>query len=186
VTADRVLVSVGVRPASDLAAQAGATLGAGGTIVVDRAMRTNVAHMFAAGDCAETWHRVLEWPVYLPLGTTSHKQGRIAGEAALGGRRLFEGSVGTQVVKVFDLVARTGLLEREAAAAGFTADTVEAEACDHKASYPGAGRLRLRITGDRWTGRLLGAQILGPWYAEVSKRIDVFAAALFHGMDVEQ
>jgi|YelNatPaOPRAMG01_1025707.scaffolds.fasta_scaffold07344_1 NADPH-dependent 2,4-dienoyl-CoA reductase/sulfur reductase-like enzyme len=183
---DLILVATGVQPDTRLAAASGAELGTRGAIRVDRSMRTSVPDLLAAGDCAETWHRLLERNTYLPLGTTAHKQGRIAGETALDGKRLFAGSVGTQVVKLFDLaVARTGLLEREAAEAGFDPATAETVAWDHKAYYPGARRLRVRVTGDRQTGRLLGAQILGSWQGEVAKRIDVFAAALFHEMRVQ-
>ncbi|HBS07632.1 MAG TPA: CoA-disulfide reductase, partial [Microbacterium sp.] len=108
-TADLVLVVVGVRPNTELLEQAGASLGAGRAVVVDEHMRTGLPHVWAAGDGIITHHRLLG-ATYLPLGTTSHKQGRIAGENALGGDRAFAGSVGTQVVKVFDLVAaRTGL-----------------------------------------------------------------------------
>ncbi len=187
ISADLILIAAGLQPDTELAAGAGVRLGAKGAIAVDRAMRTNVPDLLAAGDCVETWHRVLRRPAYLPLGTTAHKQGRVAGETVVGGTRLFAGSVGTQVVKLFDLaVARTGLLAREAREAGFDPITVETESWDHKAYYPGASKLRLRVTGDRPTGRLLGAQILGPLGAEVAKRIDVFAVALFHGMRVEE
>jgi NADPH-dependent 2,4-dienoyl-CoA reductase/sulfur reductase-like enzyme len=125
-------------------------------------------------------------PTYLPLGTTAHKQGRVAGEIAAGGEGEFQGSVGTQVVKVFQLaVARTGLRDDDARANGFDPLTVEAAPWHHKVYYPGAHRLHIRITGDSHTGRLLGAQIVGHWQAEVAKRIDVFATALFHGMTVE-
>ena len=93
--ADLVLVSVGVRPDSELAASAGAELGIKGAIVVDRQMRTNLPDVFAAGDCVITHHRLLGTS-YLPLGTTAHKQGRVAGENALGGSREFAGSLGTQ------------------------------------------------------------------------------------------
>jgi NADPH-dependent 2,4-dienoyl-CoA reductase/sulfur reductase-like enzyme len=149
-------------------------------------METNIPDILAAGDCAETWHRMLERFVYLPLGATSHKQGRVAGENALGGTRKFAGSVGTQTVKVFQLaVARTGLLGREAGAEGFDVFTSETESWDHKHYYPGAQKLRIRLTGARDNGRLLGAQIVGDWRSEVSKRIDIFAAALFHNMMVE-
>ena len=117
--ADLVLVGAGVRPNVALAAAAGAATGDAGALHVDRFMATHVPDLYAAGDCVETWHRLLERPVYLPLGTTAHKQGRVAGENAVGGGRLFAGSVGTQVVKVFDLaVARTGLRDGEARAAG--------------------------------------------------------------------
>jgi NADPH-dependent 2,4-dienoyl-CoA reductase/sulfur reductase-like enzyme len=186
-TADFVLVAVGVQPNSELAATAGVMLGARGSLRVSRRMETNLPDIYAAGDCGETWHRLLNRYAYLPLGTTAHKQGRIAGENAVGGDREFEGSLGTQVVKLFDLViARTGLRQREAREAGFDPFTVETTMWDHKAYYPGAHELRLRVTGDRGTGRLLGAQLLGHKDSEVSKRVDVFAAALYHGMRVEE
>ncbi len=123
--------------------------------------------------------------VYLPLGSTAHKQGRVAGENAAGGSAVFGGTLGTQVVKVFDLVAaRTGLRETEAREAGFDPLTVQVEAWDHKVYYPGAHSLYLRITGDRRTGRLLVAQVVGHRAAEVSKRVDVFAMALFNRLTV--
>ncbi len=163
-TVDFVLVVVGVRPDTELAADAGAELGTKGAIVVDEAMRTNLPDVFAAGDCVHTHHRLLGI-TWLPLGTTAHKQGRIAGENAVGGNARFAGSLGTQVVKVFDLVAaRTGLRDREASAAGrgWTPLTVHSMPYDHKAYYPGATPIHMRITGDGQTGRLLGAQLVGP------------------------
>lgn len=185
--ADLVLVAVGTRPASELAAAAGVATGVRGAIRVNRRMETNLPGVYAAGDCGETWHHVTRQNTYLPLGTTAHKQGRVAGENAVGGQREFAGSLGTQVVKVFDLaVARTGLRDAEAAAAGFAPLTVESRAWDHKAYYPGAREIAMRITGDRRTGRLLGAQLVGHWQAQVAKRVDILAAALFHGMQVEE
>jgi NADPH-dependent 2,4-dienoyl-CoA reductase/sulfur reductase-like enzyme len=170
----------------DLAIAAGMEIGVRGTLRVDRHMRTNLPDVLAAGDCVETWHRLLEAPAYLPLGTTAHKQGRIAGETAVGGTAEFAGSLGTQVVKVFELaVARTGLRDAEASAAGFDPVTVGSVEFDHKAYYPGAHQLHLRITGDRTSGRLLGAQLLGDQRAQVAKRIDIPATALFHHMTVE-
>jgi NADPH-dependent 2,4-dienoyl-CoA reductase/sulfur reductase-like enzyme len=184
--ADLVLVVVGVRPDTDLAVAAGVETGVRGALRVDRRMRTNLADVLAAGDCVETYHRLLDQPSYLPLGTTAHKQGRVAGQTAVGGTATFAGSLGTQVVKVFDLaVARTGLSDAEAAAAGFDPVTVGSVQFDHKAYYPGAHQLHLRITGDRVTGRLLGAQLLGHHDAEIAKCIDIPASALFHAMTVE-
>jgi NADPH-dependent 2,4-dienoyl-CoA reductase/sulfur reductase-like enzyme len=186
VTAELVLVVAGVRPDTELAVTAGVETGVRGALRVDRQMRTNLPDILAAGDCVETYHRLLDAPAYLPLGTTAHKQGRIAGETAVGGTAEFAGSLGTQVVKVFELaVARTGLRDPEAQAAGFEPVTVGAAEFDHKAYYPGAHRLQLRITGDRQSGRLLGAQLLGDQRAQVAKRIDIPAAALFHHMTVE-
>jgi len=182
---DMVLVVTGVRPDADLAASAGAALSVKGSIAVDRGMHTNLPDVFAAGDCVVTHHRLLG-ETYLPLGTTAHKQGRIAGENALGGSRQFAGSLGTQVVKVFDQVAaRTGLRDSEAAAAGFDPVTVQSEADDHKAYYPGSHRITIRVTGDRATGRLLGMQLFGHRSAEVAKRIDIAATAIFHGIAVD-
>jgi NADPH-dependent 2,4-dienoyl-CoA reductase/sulfur reductase-like enzyme len=183
---DLVLVVVGVRPSSRLAQEAGLSTGVREAIRVNRRMETGHEGVYAAGDCVETWHRLLERSVYLPLGTTAHKQGRVAGENAAGGCREFAGSLGTQVVKVFDLaVARTGLGDMEAAEAGFDPLTVECQAWDHKVYYPGAHRLTLRVTGDRRTGRLLGAQIVGHHQAQVAKRIDIFANALYEGLTVD-
>lgn len=185
VSADFVLVAAGVQPNADLAAAAGVSLGQKGAIQVNRRMETNIADVFAAGDCVETWHRLLGRYMYLPLGTTSHKQGRAAGENVVGGHKEFEGALGTQAVKVFDqVICRTGLLEREARSEGLDCETVETKAWDHKAYYPGAKELHIRLTGDRKTGRLLGAQLLGHHLSEVSKRVDIFATALFHGMRV--
>ena len=183
--AGMVLVVVGVRPDTTLAASAGAALGARGAIAVDRGMRTNLPDVFAAGDCVVTWHRLLG-ETYLPLGTTAHKQGRVAGENALGGTREFAGSLGTQVVKIFDqAAARTGLRDHEAAAAGYDPVTVQSEADDHKAYYPGSHRITMRFTGDRATGRLLGVQLFGHRHAEIAKRIDIAATAIFHAMTVD-
>ena len=186
-TADLVLVAVSVRPQTELAEAAGIAIGERQAICITRTMETNVPDIYAAGDCVETWHRrLLQTPTYLPLGTTAHKQGRIAGENAVGGHREFAGTLGTQVVKVFDVaVARTGLRDAEAGKAGFEPLTVESTNWDHKVYYPGANPLHIRVTGDRKTGRLLGAQIVGQWQAEVAKRMDVFATALFHGMRVD-
>ena len=185
VTADLVLVLVGVAPDTALGASAGVETGVRGALRVDREMRTNLPGIWAAGDCVETYHQLLERPVYMPLGSTAHKQGRIAGENALGGHAQFAGSLGTQVVKVFDMaIAATGLREGAARAEGFEAVTVQTVADDHKAYYPGAHPLQIRIVGDRSTGQLLGAQILGHISGQVAKRIDTLATAIYHRMPV--
>ena len=186
VATDMVLVATGVRPSTELATAAGVQLGLQGAIRVNRLMETTVPDLLAAGDCVETFHRLLMQNTYLPLGTTAHKQGRVAGERALGGTRLFEGTLSTQVVKVCNLViARTGLRDHEAREAGFDPLTVETTTWDHKVYYPGAKPLFLRLTGDRQSGRLLGAQLLGSWHSEIAKRVDVLATALFHEMTIE-
>ncbi|MDQ3767796.1 MAG: FAD-dependent oxidoreductase [Actinomycetota bacterium] len=183
---DLVLVVVGVRPDSELAVAAGAEIGVKSAIRTSRQMKTNLPDIFAAGDCVETYHRILGAPTYLPLGTTAHKQGTLAGENAVGGDRFFEGSLGTQVVKVFELAAaRSGLRDNEGRDAGFDPLTVGSAAFDRKVYYPGARDLAMRITGDRTTGRLLGAQIVGHRDAQVAKRIDIPAVAMYGDMLVD-
>jgi NADPH-dependent 2,4-dienoyl-CoA reductase/sulfur reductase-like enzyme len=186
VDADIVLVVVGVRPDARLGQEAGVETGEKGALQVNRRMETSLPGVYAAGDCVVTYHRLLDADSYLPLGTTAHKQGRVAGENAVGGERSFEGSLGTQVVKVFELaVARTGLRDEEAAAAGFEVLTVESSGFDHKVYYPEAQTISMRLTGDRRSGRLLGVQLLGRLGSEVPKRIDIAATALHHGMTVD-
>jgi NADPH-dependent 2,4-dienoyl-CoA reductase/sulfur reductase-like enzyme len=181
---DLVLVSVGVRPDTDLLVAAGAQTGIRGAVAVDEQMRTGLPDIYAAGDCVSTHHRLLG-VTYLPLGTTAHKQGRVAGENAVGGRAAFAGSLGTQVVKVFDLVAaRTGLREHEAVSAGFAPATTQSTPDDHKAYYPTAHPITIRLTGDTSTGRLLGAQLVGRLGTEVSKRVDIYATAMHNEMTV--
>lgn len=184
--AEAVLVVVGVRPLADLAKTCAVRTNERGAIIIDRGMQTNVADIFAAGDCVTTWHRLLERDLYMPLGTTSHKQGRIAGENALGGDRLFAGSLGTQSVKLFDrVVAGTGLREEDARQYGFEPFAVDFTTYDHKIYYPGATEMVVRIVGDVRTGALLGGQIFGAYGKEVSKRIDTIATALYHRMRVD-
>jgi NADPH-dependent 2,4-dienoyl-CoA reductase/sulfur reductase-like enzyme len=150
-------------------------------------METTIDGVLAAGDCVETWHRQLERPTYLPLGTTAHKQGAVAGANAAGAAVEFAGTVGTQIVKVFDLAAgRTGLSASEASVAGFDARTSDIVAPDHKAYYPGSHPLHIRITGDLRDGRLVGAQMVGDYRASVAKRLDAIATALFSGLKVAE
>jgi NADPH-dependent 2,4-dienoyl-CoA reductase/sulfur reductase-like enzyme len=184
---DVVLVAAGAGPNVHLAKSGGVDIGSFGAIRVNNRMETNVPNIFAAGDCVETWHHILKKHVYMPLGTTAHKQGRIAGENAVGGNAVFKGSLGTQAVKIFDLIAAcTGLRDSEAKAAGFDPVTIDCVAPDHKAYYPRAKPLYIRITGDRKTRRILGAQILGYYRTEVSKRVDILAAAIFNEMRMEE
>lgn len=185
VSADMVLVAMGSRPESLLAQSAGLATGIKGAICVNQRMETDMENIYAAGDCAETYHRLLKKNTYLPLGTTAHKQGRIAGENALGGNIEYMGTLGTQSVKIFDLVAaRTGLKDDEALREGFSPVSADLDTWDHKIYYPHARKIRIRITGDRVTGRLLGMQMIGAYGAEVSKRIDTVATAIHHGMTV--
>jgi NADPH-dependent 2,4-dienoyl-CoA reductase/sulfur reductase-like enzyme len=149
-------------------------------------MRTNLPDIYAAGDCVHTYHRLLDTHTYLPLGTTAHKQGRVAGENAAGGQAEFAGSLGTQVVKVFDLVAaRTGLRAHEAAEYGWRPVSHATVADDHKAYYPGAKPITVSVTADVGIGRLIGAQLVGHRDTAVAKRVDIYATAIHHAMTVD-
>jgi NADPH-dependent 2,4-dienoyl-CoA reductase/sulfur reductase-like enzyme len=186
-TADMVLVATGVKPSTKLAQTAGIDLGIAGAIQVDQAMATNIPNILAAGDCAETWHHILKSKVHMPLGTTAHKQGRVAGENMAGVNSEFQGSLGTQVVKVFDRIAAgTGLRDVQATKAGFAPLTITLTTWDHNPYYLEAKELNIYLTGDRRTGRLLGAQIVGHRDSEVDKRIDIIATALYNGMYVKE
>ena len=149
-------------------------------------MATGVPGVWAAGDCVHTHHRLLRQPTYVPLGTTTHKQGRVAGENAVGGNRRFPGVLGTQVVKVFDrAIASTGLRDSTAPDELYKARTEQLAVPDHKRYYPGATDLTIRVCGDERSSRLLGAQIAGTLTGQVAKRIDVFATALHHEMKID-
>ena len=149
-------------------------------------MRTGLPDIYAAGDCVITKHRLLG-NTWMPLGTTAHKQGRIAGENAAGGDATFKGVLGTQAVKVFDLVAAsTGLRQTDAQSARLPARSVTATVDDHKAYYPGSHPITIRLTADPTTGQLLGGQLVGTYGSEVSKRADVIATAIFAGLTIQQ
>ncbi len=181
--ADLVLFSVGARANIPLAQKAGVAIGETGAIAVDDHQRTNVPHVWAAGDVAEAWHRVLNKPAYIPLGTTANKQGRIAGTNIAGGDEAFPGIVGTAVVKVFDLeVARTGLSEREAKEAGFNATSITIKAPARAHYMPTHPPIHVKLVFEKGTKKLLGGQMVGK--EGVSKRIDVIAAALYDGWTV--
>jgi NADPH-dependent 2,4-dienoyl-CoA reductase/sulfur reductase-like enzyme len=180
-----VLVSVGVRPNTALARDAGIALGASGAIATDDQMRTNVPSVFAAGDCAEAWHLVTGRPIWIPLGTTANKQGKVAGANAAGAKERFAGIVGTAGFKLFEHeVARTGIDAAEAAQMGLDAVIAVSHHHTRGRNYPGDGPVLTVVTVERRTGRLLGAQMIGG--GPVAKRIDVFATALTARMTVAQ
>jgi len=182
--ADLVLIGAGVAAESLLAREAGIRLGTKGAIAVDERMRTSVPGVYAAGDCAETYHLLLKGPSYVPLGSTANKQGRVAGTNAGGGEATFGGVVGTIITKAFDLgVAVTGLTEKAAAQLGYSVRVVSIEHGSRAHYYPSPGPIRVKLIWDPRDGRLMGAQIAGP-VAE-AKRIDVLATALHHGLTIE-
>lgn len=186
VPADVVVLGIGVRPNTRLAVDAGLPLGPTGAIRTDLRMRViGVPGVWAAGDCVETLHKTSGQPVYVPLGTHANKQGRVAGINIGGGYATFLGVIGTAVTRVCDLeVARTGLLEPEAAAAGFEFITVKVESTNTAGYFPDAAPMTIKLLAERRTGRLLGAQIVGR--SQSAKRIDTLAVALWNHMTVDE
>lgn len=181
--ADVVVVGLGVRPNVALADAAGVPLGPSGAIAVDRRQQTRVEGVWAAGDCAESWHRVSLRPVHLALGTHANKQGRIVGTNLGGGHAGFEGVLGTAITRVGDAeVARTGLNEREAAEAGFDVVVAAHTGTTRARYFPGSTKMTVKLVAQRGTGRLLGGQIVGG--AGAGKRIDTVAAAVWNQMTV--
>jgi NADPH-dependent 2,4-dienoyl-CoA reductase/sulfur reductase-like enzyme len=185
VDADLVVIGLGVRANVALARDAGIGVGEAGGIVVDDHLRTDTPHVWAAGDCVESRHRITGGAVVIALGTHANKQGRVAGTNIVGGDASFGGVLGTAITKFQQLeIARTGLTEREAAAAGLDAFAVTTEATSRAGYYPGAQSMHIKIVAERGTGRLLGAQIVGG--EDAAKRIDVLATALWNGMTVQE
>jgi NADPH-dependent 2,4-dienoyl-CoA reductase/sulfur reductase-like enzyme len=182
---DLVLFGSSVKPNVALAQAAGIPLDETGAIATDERMHTLVEGIWAAGDCTSVVHLVTGKRVYIPLGPTANKQGRVAGENMAGGWATFAGVVGTAIAKVFRLaVARTGLTEKEAQREGLNFAAVTITAPDKAHYYPGAAPTTVKLIAEKGTGRLLGGQLVGP--VEAAKRIDVLAAALHAHMTVDE
>jgi NADPH-dependent 2,4-dienoyl-CoA reductase/sulfur reductase-like enzyme len=180
-----VVLGLGVRPNVELARAAGLEIGDAGGVRVDRRMRASHDNVWSAGDCAEKWHRIAgEWRS-IALGTHANKEGRVAGINIAGGYAAFPGVVGTAVTKVCEVeVARTGLSEREARAAGFDTVSAVVDSTSRAGYFPGATAITTKLIAESGTGRLLGGQIVGREGA--AKRVDVLAAALWNGMTVDE
>jgi NADPH-dependent 2,4-dienoyl-CoA reductase/sulfur reductase-like enzyme len=183
--ADLVVLGLGVRPNVGLAREAGIPLGTSGGIAVDARMRTQADGVWAAGDCVESVHRLSGQRVVVALGTHANKQGRVAGINIGGGYATFPGVIGTAVTKVCEIeVARTGLSQKEADAAGFCYVTAAVDSTTRAGYFPGAQPIRLKLLAEKHSGRLLGAQIVGREGA--AKRVDALAIAIWNEMSVAE
>jgi NADPH-dependent 2,4-dienoyl-CoA reductase/sulfur reductase-like enzyme/rhodanese-related sulfurtransferase len=181
---DLVIVSAGVKPAVELAQQAGIALGITGAIKVDPHMETSSKDIYAVGDCAESYFLIDGEPCYRPMGSTANKTGRIAGDVITGGSLSFRGILGTGIVKVFDLTCgQTGYTEREAKKAGYDVEVIHNIKPNQTEYFVGSSELIIKAVADRRTGKILGVQIIGK--KGVDKRIDVFAAAITFGAKAE-
>jgi len=183
--ADLVVLGTGVEPNARLAAGAGIETGVKGAIRVNARQQTSVDGVWAAGDCAESFHLVSRQAVHIPLGTVANRQARVAGINLGGGYATFPGVVGTAVTKLCATeVARTGLNEWEAAAAGLAYVVGKIKATTRAGYLPEARPIVVKMLAERGTGRILGAQLVGEEGA--GKRIDAVAVALTAGFTVEE
>ena len=185
---DMVIVAIGVYPHTELAEKADLALGAGHAIAVDHALRTSDPDIFAAGDCADSYHVVTGKKTWIPLALRANRAGWAVADnvtAEIGTPVSLPGVAGTAVFKVFAMqVARSGLSLKEAETAGFDPVEVQIKSVSRAGIYPGAQSIFVAMVGDRDSGRLLGAQMVGT--DQVAHRINAVAVALLAKMTVEQ
>lgn len=181
VNADMAVLAIGVTPDTPLAREAGLELGIKGSILVNDRMETSVPDIYAVGDAVQVKHFVTGEDALISLAGPANKQGRIAADNICGGDSRFSGSLGSSVIKLFDMTAAcTGINERTARKAGIDCDKVYLSPSSHAGYYPGARVMTMKVLFEKGTFRLLGAQIVG--YEGVDKRIDVLAAAIHAGI----
>jgi NADPH-dependent 2,4-dienoyl-CoA reductase/sulfur reductase-like enzyme/rhodanese-related sulfurtransferase len=177
--ADVVILGLGVRPESKLAKEAGLTLGPRGGVRVDAHMRTSDPSIWAVGDAVEVRDPITGGEGIVPLAGPANRQGRMVADNIVGRVAAYKGTLGTAIVRVFDLVAgSTGASEKTLTRAGVPFEVVHLHPGSHAGYYPGAEPIHLKVLFDPRTGKLLGAQAVGR--DGVDKRLDVFATVLHH------
>jgi len=180
-----VVLGIGVKPNTEFLQKTDLHLLGNGAIIVNPYMETSLPNIYAAGDCATHYHRIKKTNDYVALGTTSNKQGRIAGANMAGNTMTFNGIVGTSLVKFFDLtLGRTGLSEKEAKELNLSYDVLQDEARTHSGYYPGVEKLQIKLVYNKKTNQLLGGQVIGK--KGVDKRIDVLATALYAELTIPE
>ncbi|MFC6838159.1 FAD-dependent oxidoreductase [Halomarina ordinaria] len=186
VPVEMVLVGTGVRPRTALAEEAGIELGETGAIATDAYCETNLPNVYAAGDCAEADHVVTGDPVHVPLALTANRRGRAVGQTVAGERTEGGGVAGTAAVKAFDVeAARTGILDHETArAAGFDPLTRTIDANSRAGYYPEGGTVRVTLTVDRPSGRVLGGSLVSEYGEGAVHRSHALVGAVTEGVTV--
>lgn len=183
IPAQLVIVAVGVRPNVELAREAGLVIGPSGCIAVNEYLQTSDDAIYAGGDCAENTHRVSGAKVFVPMGSTANKHGRVIADNICGARKKYPGVLGTAACRFFaQETGATGLNERTARQAGIDFASVVVPGSDRLGYMPGVGRIVLKLLAEKSSGRVLGAQAVG---ASVAKRIDTLAAAISLGATLE-
>jgi len=183
ITADMIILSVGVRPETAIAKDAGIELNPRGSIVVNNKMQTNIPDVYAVGDAVEVEDFITKKPAFIPLAGPANKQGRIAADNIAEYESVYTGTQGSAVLKLFDMtVATTGLNEKSAQAAGIDYDKTYTYSASHATYYPGAAQMSIKALWDKKTLKIIGAQIVG--FDGVDKRMDVLATAIRFGAKI--
>ena len=181
IPADMVLMAIGVSPETTLAKKIGLELGIKGAIVVNDKMETSVPDIYAVGDAVQVKHTVTGNNAVISLAGPANKQGRIVADNICGLNSHYKGSMGSSVIKLFDMtVASTGLTEKTTKDAGIQYERVVLSPSSHASYYPGAKVMTMKVVYEKSTLKILGAQIVG--YDGVDKRLDVIATAISAGM----
>ena len=180
-----MVVASGVKPVVDIASDAGITLGKTGAIKVNSRMETNIKDIYACGDCVEKINMVSNTPVWIPLGSTANKEGRVCAINVSGGVEDFEGIMGSSVLRYRDLnISRTGLTEKEALKMGYDALSVIITKRDKAGYMPEVKNITLKLVADKRSHRLLGAQAIG--CGDADKRVNTVSVGLLRNITVEE
>jgi len=182
---DLAVVAIGVTPNNKLAKEAGLTIGETGGIVVNEYMQTSDPDIYAIGDCVEIPHLITHKPVHAPFGDLANLQGRVAGENLIAGNVVkFPGTIQTGICKVFDYgVGSTGLSEQNALKLGYTNIETVVNASLDKPGFMNGNLLITKLVADKQTGKILGAQVIGP--GDVSKQVAIWAMAIKGNFSVD-
>ena len=185
ITTDMVILAVGVTPETELAKAAGLELGIKDAVVVNEKMETSVPDVYAVGDAVQKINMVTGKETLIILAGPANKQARVAADNICGIESSYKGSAASSVIKLFDMtVASTGLTEKDAEAAGYDCESVVLSPASHAGYYPGAKIMTMKVTFEKNTQKLLGAQIVGR--EGTDKRIDVLATAICLGATTDK
>ena len=185
ISADIVVMAIGVTPETALAKAAGLAVGIRGSIVVNNRMETSVPDIYAVGDAVQIKNFVTNTDTLISLAVPANKQGRIAADNICGGDSHYTGGQGSTIIKIFDMTAAaTGINEKTAKALGIDTDKVILSPMNHAGYYPGGELMTMKVLFEKETYRILGAQIIG--FQGVDKRIDVLATAIRARMKAHQ
>lgn len=174
--ADLVLISIGIRPNTSFLKNSNIILQKG-AVVVNQKMQTNIDNIYAGGDCSMIYNLTVKENRYLPMGNNANKQGRVIAENLSGGNFVFNGVLGTIVIKVVDMeAAKTGITEKEAINLGIEHKTVTITGKNHAGYYPNAQAITVKVIYDPTTKIILGAELVG--YKDTALRVNIFAVAI--------